>query len=439
MVVDSTTVTSASANFTSADVGKVFFAIDTYTGAAVAGPGTITSVVNAHTIKVSVVTSTGSSKVLTWGTDDTAALKAAWTAAELSTTNGFGQSAVYVPSGGYLFSSCPFSPVISPGVSLLGDGVGKTIFYPHPSFDFSSTQANSGMLLKLIDNITYPGEVGNFSIEGSSISFTGAGTANTSLLSLYGSHIHDITVYRLGGGAQNGQVGGVYGIVRGRVNDVRVGAIMSNGAGGGGIAFAVIGSSGVLTDCVAQNSSYNLTLSDQDYANFSGQFLSLINFFVDEGNVGGTATAQFINSNGVLCVGCQFYTAWDPSGGRAVSVDGTSSVRFVGCNFGPFFYSYPNSGGLTVASGGIAFLNNCDLRSNAGGKAIINNGTIWDLGGNTIDAGGISGTGVVSQMLNNTVAASASAGSNGAVPSQVDGYLVVSINGINKKIPYFAT
>ena len=38
-----------------------------------------------------------------------------------------------------------------------------------------------------------------------------------------------------------------------------------------------------------------------------------------------------------------------------------------------------------------------------------------------------------------TSATSASAGTNGDVPAQVVGYLVVSINGTSRKIPYYAT
>jgi hypothetical protein len=42
-------------------------------------------------------------------------------------------------------------------------------------------------------------------------------------------------------------------------------------------------------------------------------------------------------------------------------------------------------------------------------------------------------------VSNATTATTATAGSNGAVPAQVDGYLVVSINGASRKIPYYAT
>jgi hypothetical protein len=40
-------------------------------------------------------------------------------------------------------------------------------------------------------------------------------------------------------------------------------------------------------------------------------------------------------------------------------------------------------------------------------------------------------------LTNQTTSTSATAGSNGDVPAQVDGYVTVSINGANKKIPYY--
>lgn len=34
-------------------------------------------------------------------------------------------------------------------------------------------------------------------------------------------------------------------------------------------------------------------------------------------------------------------------------------------------------------------------------------------------------------------AASATAGANGAVPAQVAGYIVINVNGVNQKLPYY--
>ncbi len=42
-------------------------------------------------------------------------------------------------------------------------------------------------------------------------------------------------------------------------------------------------------------------------------------------------------------------------------------------------------------------------------------------------------------MQSSTTATTATAGTSGAIPAQVAGYLVVSINGTSRKIPYYAT
>ena len=47
--------------------------------------------------------------------------------------------------------------------------------------------------------------------------------------------------------------------------------------------------------------------------------------------------------------------------------------------------------------------------------------------------------GVLPPMLGSSIATGATAGTNGAVPSQVAGYLTISINGTHYKVPYFNT
>ena len=42
-------------------------------------------------------------------------------------------------------------------------------------------------------------------------------------------------------------------------------------------------------------------------------------------------------------------------------------------------------------------------------------------------------------LASSTTSTSATAGTNGGVPAQVAGYLVVSINGTSRKIPYYTT
>jgi hypothetical protein len=165
-------------------------------------------------------------------------------------------------------------------------------------------------------------------------------------------------------------------------------AILSSGAP----AITIIGGNGTIIGLFASNSTKNLSVSNQNYSAFSGSYLLMVGCFVDEG---GTTTT-FTASKGVVCQGCSFYTA-SSAPGHAVDIDATSIIRFEGCTFGPYYYSILSSCGLVVAAGGVAYVSDCDFRSNAGGHGIVNNGVIYDGLGNSVDAGGISGSGTISQ------------------------------------------
>jgi hypothetical protein len=56
----------------------------------------------------------------------------------------------------------------------------------------------------------------------------------------------------------------------------------------------------------------------------------------------------------------------------------------------------------------------------------------------TTEVFAVDNTGKVIFPTTTNTATSATAGSNGAVPAQVAGYLVITINGVNYKLPYFA-
>jgi hypothetical protein len=317
-------------------------------------------------------------------------------------------------------------------------------------------------------------EIANFSIDGSFINFTSVSLGSQIFaLGLYGSYAHDIIVHNVGTSALTGGVGGIYQAAHVNRN---IKAIQINGNSSWAL------SNGNLYDCLASNGLTGYVVYNANYSTYSGDSLTMVNCFGDEG---GTPSLQIINSNGVTLIGCQFYSQY--GGGNSVSVDETSVARFIGCNFGPYFYSALDSGGLFVATGGIAYIDNCDLRNNTGGYAITANGTVYDLGGNSITrealpwvstqayqtgyvvsqsgvvylalsgttnvnpatdggahwqvisaVGQVSGAGTILQMTNNTTATSANAGSNGDVPSQVVGYKLESINSIVRKIPFYA-
>ena len=475
-IASTTTITSATANFTSGDVGKIVYLILAAYGYT-AALGVITGVTNSTTIVCTGIDPNHVGNVgntLVWGTDDTIALEAAWAAASANTGDGKTASVLYVPDGGYIFSKRVFTQTAVPGISIIGDGPHKTVFYPHPSFDFTSVNANSGMLTSPGVGDSTQTEIANFSINGCFINFTSVNTGSQIfLLGLYGRYAHDIIVEDLGTAALTGGVGGIYQAAHVTRN---VEAIQIDGNYSWALSY------GNLYDCLASNGQTGYYIFNVNYSAYTGDSLTMVNCFGDES---GTPSLQIVNSNGATFIGSQFYSQY--GGGNSVSVDGVSIVRFIGCNFGPYFYSALDSGGLSVASGGIAYIENCDLRNNTGGYAITNNGTVYDIGGNSITRealpwvntttygigyvvsqaginyvalsvnvgqnpstdmgvhwsvvpayGQISGSGNILQMTNNTTATSASAGSNGDVPAQVVGYKLESINGTVYKIPYYA-
>jgi hypothetical protein len=118
--------------------------------------------------------------------------------------------------------------------------------------------------------------------------------------------------------------------------------------------------------------------------------------------------------------------------------------------------TYDSSSIITVASGGtLRALNIASLANlivQAGGTALIVDSSFLSVSNSgTINAtetaveGGVilcaaAPTVSANQIgLGGTTATTASAGAGAAPPATVDGYLIVNVGGVNKKIPYYAT
>jgi hypothetical protein len=432
------TVTSASANFKKADVGKVCYAVYAPDATLHVPQGVITSFINPNTITVSTtVSDAGVECNFVWGTDDTAALKAAWQAA-IATANTItggegGMSNVYVPTGGYLFSYLPFaSPSKNPGPSLLGDGIWKTVFYTTPNYNFTTGgyQPNGGILLLSNDGGS-GSEVANFSFWGANLEFPLGGAYAGCIVDVSGvPYVHNIVVTTLGaGGGSNNIIGGIYasGGATGVWLDVHT--VDINGPCYGLYINNCDGNCLIL-NCGTSNGGVwviNGVNGGTSYLN-EGSGLTIVGILNDESNGG----ISFVNSSRCRILGCSLF---GNAGSLPLSIDATSDVTIIGSDIGTYSYDI-SCIAVQVAAGGILRLGSTHIYStgvSGSAIALINAGTIYDMGGNTIES--ITNTGTIEQVSYNSTATTATAGSATAVAPA--GYTLEMINGVLQKRAYY--
>jgi hypothetical protein len=445
----SNVVSSATANFTQADVGKTCWGIQDGFAAGIARVPmcTITAVIDSSTVHVSSLgNQPGDTLNFVLGTDDSDAIIAACDAAtnaasSFAATTQAGMGTVYLPAGGYIVSKLCINPLQPPGFNVLGDGPRKTVFFPapggasgNPGWDFTGSGEGSGMLL---NTTNIPGsanlEVGNFSVNGLRATYPSPALPHTMLDVSHVNYVHDIIIENLGvAGGTSAAIGG-FGSSGGKQGVWR-NLLASACLAGTGTGITVLGGGGTLEFCFATNGYQGLTIQNVNqgtsFADF-GDFLAVVGCLVDEG--GAVSQCQVVNSSGVTFVGCGI---WGNNTAPCMLVDGTSDVSIFGGSIGPFSYR-DGASGLQILSGGTVRAAGVRIHKTGVGVGLVNAGTFFDIGGNQIDS--ISGGGTVLSGMNNTTATSASAGSHGAVPNQVGGYVLANVNGTTVKIPYFPT
>lgn len=136
----STTLTSATANFSISDVGK-YIAVG---GAAAAGANlftTVASFTNSTTVVLTAANASGgavSGKFVEYGNDDTSAIQAAWNAVVI------GGGTLYTPSGKRCLLSRLNGTNVSISVDIRGDGVNGSAWFP---LQVASYGTSSGHML----------------------------------------------------------------------------------------------------------------------------------------------------------------------------------------------------------------------------------------------------------------------------------------------------
>lgn len=363
----STTVTSATAAFTAADVGKTVWAVSVL-GVVRLAQTTIAAVNSATSITTTVAAaSTGTALHLVLGTDDTAALQAASAAAVAAPVAG----AVRVPAGGYVYTSArPFNFGMavsgSPGPSLIGEGSESTVFFPSPSM-----AAGSGTLLCTISNCDNS-RIADFSVDGCYSTFGG-------------NQYHGLNMY-----GRNTKVTGVTFRRCGLIN-----APFSMGGGqavfidchaeftGTGRGFLVSGASASMYGCYSGNNASNSLYVTSGSCEWFGGTLDEVGASLPSVNLDGTSVVRLIGVREIYAGGTT----------TAVTVGGTAVLHAVSCNMGPYT-GRPNCSGLTVGATAAAYLVGCSLTSSGTGSGLVNAGNVYD-GGNNV-ASSKTGAGSIS-------------------------------------------
>lgn len=365
-----TTVTSATAGFTSADVGKVIWGVETSSGIARLAQTTIATYVNSNTITVSATASGSYTGIyLIWGADQTAALQAAFAEAKSR------EEHLHVPAGGYIFSELPFDgnlSAVGKASGVIGDGSGSTIFYPTPNYNFASTTSNTGIFYRTNGNCR-DAQIYGLSVQGAYYSWSGG--VGYHVISDAGDRtcVEDVKIERLKGLTSLALFVGT------RTACFR---FYAEGAGSFGI---FVGTSGAyFEDCYTGNHGYwGLFITGVNGESNTGINLKWIGGIIDES---GGSSCYIDSSTDIVFSQARFF------GGislYACELASSSKARFLGCEILPFGTS-GNRGGLFVNSGCTAFLTNCRLSSSGSLYSINNSGTVIDGLANTF--GSINGT-----------------------------------------------
>ena len=428
------TVTSATANFTAADVGKICWASELgYQGPWTrVAQGTILSVLSPTQIAVSTTLFAAgySSLVFVFGTDDTQSLILAWRAACAATLIGTdsasseGTGIVYIPRGGYIFQQVVFQ---NGNASILGDGPYNTVFFPSPNFNFAAAGFNYGFGML---NYYTGAEIGNFAVNASYLNWAYTGSQAGCLVDASGArYVHDLVLQNIAcqgsTGAGIGGVGAREGIDGTWINVLALNCNAQIQGGDQGPGICINGGTGVMVNCKGSNGTLSILIENVNQGTAyqdDGSVLTMVGCFVDEGFSSG-ANLQIVNCTNLTIIGSWIF---GNNSNPPMSVDGTSVVSLLGCFIGPFSYRN-NTNALSIAAGGVVSCGGTRINSSGTGTALVNAGTFIDLGGNTITNSSGAGT-IVSSSVNTTAPAA------GAIA----GYKLEVINGTLQKIPYYA-
>lgn len=356
-----TTVTSATAAFTSADLGKTVWGVETASGLKRLSLTSITAVNSSTSITVAsaaVGSYTGISLVL--GTDDTSALQTAYAAAKAAKCN------LIVPAGGYIFSALPFDGNMATSgqaSGIIGAGMNATIFFPTPSYNFASTTSNTGIFLRYNGNGRNAYCFG-FWVDCHSNALNGSG------YHVISDSSSGLTLDHVRVGHSNGLSN--MALLTGTTTLLRRSIFEASSY----LGIQVAGGSVLIDDCYTGNHGYwGLYINSVAGTGNTGVSFRWLNGIIDE-SVG--SSCYISGSTDCVFIGAR---AFGPVANYAVEVASSSHARFVGCELVGYGAS-GNRGGLKVASGCTVTLTSCRLHGLGTLYGLDNAGTVYDGGGN---------------------------------------------------------
>lgn len=372
----STVVTSATAVFTTADVGKVIFGIQSGTGLSRLPVGIISSINSATSVNVTVAaTGTVSNIILYLGTDDSDAILAAAAAAKLVGGN------IYIPSGKYLYRKLLFDLTYSGttnAFSVTGDGSGSTIMWPIPDYDIATTSAFNSLVIKQANSIY----MRMYGIQFDFVNFAfayGLTIYALSLGSAYGMYTDIHVTNVVGALAAISVTGGETTIIKGKSEN------------SDGYAYYINGPGATCIECYGGNSGSALFINAVHGSSNNGAYFRWIGGVLDE-NTNDSVYIQ--DSTDISFIGARLF---GPSNKFALVVDGTSNVKLTNCEVTPFGAAQ-NRSGMKILSGGVAYVSQTRFAKTGTGITVNNAGTIYDNGGNSF--GTITGTAPITLLSN---------------------------------------
>lgn len=356
-----TTVTSATAAFTSSDVGKVIWGIETASGVARLAKTTIASVTNATTIVVGAAASGSYSSIsLILGTDATSAIQAAAAAADAQTPKG----CVFLPAGGYVFSDRLFNQTtggLLGTYSVEGEGSTVTVLYPTPD------HAKTGGVIFNSQSNAYFAFFRGFAIDGSMVTFTGSPNIATSPGRAFWSDVRIVSFK------------GATALMQISTTECVFLRCWFEGANYIGIS---INGDASFTDCYSGNHGY------------ISVYLVGGKLRWDSGALDECAGPTLYVTGGEAWV--HNVIVYAGASQNAIELTGSSVLRAMQSPIGPFG-SNNNVTGLKVGASAAAYLIQCSLTGSGSGKGLDNSGTVYDGGNNSTNTK--TGGGTISAAL----------------------------------------